>query len=44
MAGWGYVIGGGLVLYLVIFALCFRLNRVSVSSEQPDTSLETLAQ
>lgn len=42
--GWGYVIGGGLVLYLVIFALCYRLNIVNLSSVQPETSLETLAQ
>lgn len=42
--GWGYVIGGGLVLYLMIFALCYRLNIVNLSSVQPETSLETLAQ
>ncbi|GAM68959.1 possible efflux permease [Vibrio sp. JCM 19236] len=26
--GWGYVIGGGLVLYMVVFGLCHRLSLV----------------
>ncbi|GAM56624.1 possible efflux permease [Vibrio ishigakensis] len=38
--GWGYVIGGGLVLYMVAFGLCYLLQSVHQSSIAVGHNLE----
>ena len=39
--GWGYVIAGGMLLYLMIFALCYKLNVIHHSSPELENEAAT---
>jgi predicted MFS family arabinose efflux permease len=39
--GWGYVIAGGMLLYLMIFVLCYKLNVIHQSSAELENETNT---